>query len=115
MKAQRKDTCTQLFERYNAEGEAFLQRILTGGESWVHHFDPECKAQSMEYGHNTSPSPRKFKKYLRGHHYDNDEEVIADVRRWCRGQSSEFFADGVRQLVKRWGLCVDSDSDYVGK
>ena len=29
MKAQRKDMCTQLLERYNAEGEAFLQRIVT--------------------------------------------------------------------------------------
>ncbi|GFO22356.1 transposase [Plakobranchus ocellatus] len=48
-------------------------------------------------------------KYLKGHQYDNDEEVIVDVRRWCRGQSSEFFADGVRQLVKRWRLSVDRD------
>ncbi|GFO12124.1 histone-lysine N-methyltransferase SETMAR [Plakobranchus ocellatus] len=205
--------CIQLLERYNAEGEAFLKRILTGDESWVHHYDPECKAQSMEYRHKTSPSPRKFKvvasarkvlfivfwdmegvvhmefleqgqtvnseryistlrtlklrlrrvrrdkdsilqhdnarpntsrqtqdalrqlelttlphlanssdlapsdyylfpqlkKYLKGHHYDNDEEVIEDVRKWCRGQSSEFFADGVCQLVKRWRLCVDRD------
>ncbi|GFO44351.1 RING finger protein 10-like [Plakobranchus ocellatus] len=61
MKAQRKDMCTPLFEHYNAEGEAFLQRILTGDESWVHHYDPECKAQSMAYRHKTSPSPRKFK------------------------------------------------------
>ncbi|GFR95951.1 histone-lysine N-methyltransferase SETMAR [Elysia marginata] len=42
----------------------------------------------------------QLKKYLRGHHCDNDEEVIADVHRWCRGQSSGFFANGVRQLVK---------------
>ncbi|GFO08206.1 hypothetical protein PoB_003471100 [Plakobranchus ocellatus] len=139
MKAQRKDMCTQLLERYNAEGEAFLQRILTGDESWVHHYDPECKAQSMEYRHKTSPSPRNFrrrrvrrdkdsilqhdnarphtsrqtqgalrqlelttlphpayspnlapsdyylfpqlKKYLRSHQYDEDKEVIADIRR----------------------------------
>ncbi|GFO18383.1 transposase [Plakobranchus ocellatus] len=57
----------------------------------------------------------QLKKYLKSHHYDNDEEVIADVRRWCRGQSSESFTDGVRQLVKRWRLCVDRDGDYVEK
>ncbi|GFN74186.1 hypothetical protein PoB_000069200 [Plakobranchus ocellatus] len=51
----------------------------------------------------------QLKKYLKGHHYDNDEEVIADVRRWYHGQLSEFFADGVRQLVKRWRLCVDRE------
>ncbi|GFR79138.1 transposase [Elysia marginata] len=61
MKAQRKDTCTQLFERYNAERVAFLQRIMTGDESWVHHYDSGCKAQSIEYRHKTSPSPRKLK------------------------------------------------------
>ncbi|GFO22893.1 histone-lysine N-methyltransferase SETMAR-like protein [Plakobranchus ocellatus] len=61
MKAQRKDMCTQLLERYNAKGEAFMQRILTENESWVHHYDPECKAQLMEYRHKTSPNPRKFK------------------------------------------------------
>ncbi|GFN90358.1 histone-lysine N-methyltransferase SETMAR [Plakobranchus ocellatus] len=62
MKAQRKDMCTQLLERYNGEGEAFVQGILTRDESWVHHYDPECKAQlMMEYRHKTSPSPRKFK------------------------------------------------------
>ncbi|GFR96344.1 histone-lysine N-methyltransferase SETMAR [Elysia marginata] len=52
--------CTQVFERYNAEGEAFLQRILTEDESEVHHYDPECKASSVGYRHKTSPSPRKF-------------------------------------------------------
>ncbi|GFR63147.1 histone-lysine N-methyltransferase SETMAR [Elysia marginata] len=62
MKAHRKDMCrpTQLLERYKT-GEAFLQRILTGHESWIHDYDPECKAQSMEYRHKTCPSPRKFK------------------------------------------------------
>ncbi|GFN94946.1 histone-lysine N-methyltransferase SETMAR [Plakobranchus ocellatus] len=61
IKAQRKDMYTQLLDRYNAEGKAFLQHILTGDESWVHHYDPECKVQSMEYRHKTSPSSRKFK------------------------------------------------------
>ncbi|GFN80311.1 histone-lysine N-methyltransferase SETMAR [Plakobranchus ocellatus] len=57
----------------------------------------------------------QLKKYLKGHHYDNDEEAIADVRRRCRGQSSEFFADGVRQSLKRWRLCVDRDGDFAEK
>ncbi|GFO38357.1 histone-lysine N-methyltransferase SETMAR [Plakobranchus ocellatus] len=61
MKTQRNDMCTQLLERYKTEREAFLQRILTGNKSWVHLYDPECKAQLMEYRHKTSPSPRKFK------------------------------------------------------
>ncbi|GFO38356.1 histone-lysine N-methyltransferase SETMAR [Plakobranchus ocellatus] len=55
----------------------------------------------------------QLNEYLKGHHYDNDEEVIAEVRRWCCGHSSEFFHDGVCQLVKCWRLCVDRDGDYI--
>ncbi|GFR72797.1 histone-lysine N-methyltransferase SETMAR [Elysia marginata] len=61
MKMQRKTTCTELLKHYEEEGEEFIQRILTRGESWVHHYDPESKRQSMEYKHKSSPSPRKFK------------------------------------------------------
>ncbi|GFO11571.1 histone-lysine N-methyltransferase SETMAR [Plakobranchus ocellatus] len=59
MKVQRKNMCTQFL--MNAEGEAFLQRILTGDKSWVHNYDPKCKAQLMEFRHKTSPGPKKFK------------------------------------------------------
>ena len=61
MKTQRNGMCIHLLKRYNKKGGAFLERVVTGDESWVHHFDPESKVQSMEYRHKTSPSPRKFK------------------------------------------------------
>ena len=57
----------------------------------------------------------RLKKHLKGNHYDSDEEVVAAVRQWCRKQSPEFFADGIRQLVRSWQLCVDRDGDYVEK
>ena len=63
MKTQRKEMCIHLLKRYNKEGEAFLERVVTEDESWVHHFDPESKVQSMEYRHKRSPSPRKFKVF----------------------------------------------------
>ncbi|GFO00853.1 histone-lysine N-methyltransferase SETMAR [Plakobranchus ocellatus] len=40
VKAQKKDICTQLLEHYNAQGEAFLQRTLTGDKSWVYPYNP---------------------------------------------------------------------------
>ena len=45
---QRKAICSELLERYDAEGEAFLSRIVTGDETWAHHYEPETKRQSME-------------------------------------------------------------------
>ena len=49
----------------------------------------------------------QLKRHLKGNHYDSDEEVVAAVGQWCREQSPEFFAGGIRQLVRRWQLCVD--------
>jgi len=39
----------------------FVKHIVTGDETWKHHYDPESKQQSMQWKHASSPSPRKFK------------------------------------------------------
>lgn len=48
-------------QRYNDEGEAMLDRIVTGDETWVHHYQPESKQASMQWKHKDSPTPTKFK------------------------------------------------------
>ena len=35
--------------------------IMTKDETWVHHFDPEAKKQSMQWKHPSSSPPKKFK------------------------------------------------------
>ena len=40
-------------------------------------------------------------------------EIITTA--FANQQSPEFFADGIRQLVRRYQLCVDRDGDYVEK
>ncbi|GFO22894.1 histone-lysine N-methyltransferase SETMAR [Plakobranchus ocellatus] len=73
----------------------------------------------------------QFKKYLKGHHYDNDEEVIADVRRWLTAcanylygvesvdlQESKAFLeqdrDGDEALGKKVLLEKSPDSNHDG-
>ena len=51
----------ELLERFTHDGERFLRSIITSDESWVHHYDPESKMQSMQYRHKNSPSPKNFK------------------------------------------------------
>jgi len=57
MKEIRGDACQELLRRYEVDGEAFLQRIVTGDETWVHFSEPERKRQSMEWHHTSSPKP----------------------------------------------------------
>ena len=37
------EVCAELVLHYQCEGDQFLPNILTGDESWVHHYDPESK------------------------------------------------------------------------
>jgi hypothetical protein len=53
-KHMRLDICQQHLDRY-----AFLDRMITGDETWSHHCEPESKWQSMEWKHRQSPSKKK--------------------------------------------------------
>jgi hypothetical protein len=46
---------------WQAEGDNFLSTIVTGFETWFHHFEPETKRQSIEWHHTTTPQKKKFK------------------------------------------------------
>jgi hypothetical protein len=51
----------QHFLRYAVDGEGMLNKIVTGDESWVHHYQPESKRSSMQWKHPSSSSTQKFK------------------------------------------------------
>ena len=53
--------CQELLKQYEAEGDSFLDRIITGDDTWCHHSEPESKWQSMEWQHVNSPSKKKYK------------------------------------------------------
>ena len=48
-------------QRYKTEGEVMLERIVTGDETWVHHYQPETTQASRQWKHKESPTPTKFK------------------------------------------------------
>ena len=54
-------TSLDSLQRYDMEGEAMLERIVTGDETWVHYYQPESKQASMQWKHLESPTPTKFK------------------------------------------------------
>jgi histone-lysine N-methyltransferase SETMAR len=40
-----------------------LERIVTGDETWTHHYEPESKHQSMDWKHRHSHTTKKFKMH----------------------------------------------------
>ncbi|GFW87640.1 histone-lysine N-methyltransferase SETMAR [Trichonephila clavipes] len=47
-KLKRMACALDFLDRYHKEGDKFLERIVTGDETWVSHITPESKRQSME-------------------------------------------------------------------
>jgi hypothetical protein len=39
----------------------FFERIVTADETWVHHYEPESKAQNVAWKRSTSSAAKKFK------------------------------------------------------
>ena len=66
------------------EGEDFLKKIITSDETWVHHYDPENKRQSVEYSHKEPLQPKKFKtqtsagKVMLTDFWNSERVVLAD-------------------------------------
>jgi len=54
-KRKRLDVCSRHLARYREEGDNFQQQIVTGDETWIHHYEPESKRQSMQWKHPSSP------------------------------------------------------------
>jgi len=44
----RMQTSNRNLELYRTDPDKFLRRYVTMDETWVHHFDPETKQQSMQ-------------------------------------------------------------------
>jgi len=99
MKEHRETVAQELLNRYRLEGDDFIKNIVTGDESWVHHYDPENKRQSMEYRHPGSPSVKKFKTV------PSAKKVMLTIFWYARGLLHTEF------LTK--GLTVNSDRYYA--
>ena len=57
-KANRLEICQDLLGRLEIEPN-FLDKVITGDESYVFDYDPETKRQSEEWHTKSSPHPKK--------------------------------------------------------
>ena len=60
-KSQRGQSSEQLLEFFRHDPNDFLSRLVTMDETWLYHYDPETKQQSMEWWHSGSPRPKIFR------------------------------------------------------
>ena len=58
-KRQRCQSSEQLLQFFRRDTNDFLSRLVTMDETWLYHYDPETKQQSLECQHSGSPRPKK--------------------------------------------------------
>ena len=51
---------TAAFGIFRRNPSDFLSQLVTMDETWLYHYDPETKQQSLDWWHSSSPRPKKI-------------------------------------------------------
>jgi histone-lysine N-methyltransferase SETMAR len=60
LKERRVDACQELLKLFEAEGDGFLERIVTGDETWIHYHQPQTKKTNKEKRKNKKQKKKNF-------------------------------------------------------
>ena len=101
---QRVESSQELLEVYNANPEDFHTRLITGDETWLHHWDPDTKKESMQWKHPGSPQPKKFRtqpsasKVMAMVFWDSKGIILIDYKPAGTSITGEYYANVIKQL-----------------
>jgi histone-lysine N-methyltransferase SETMAR len=56
-----------------------------------------------------------LKDAIRGKKFEDDEEVITEVKRWLRQRPAQWYREGTQALASPWRKAKDLEGDYVEK
>ena len=101
---QRVESSQELLEVYNANPEDFHTRLVTGDETWLHHWDPDTKKESMQWKHPGSPPPKKFRtqpsasKVMATVFWDSKGIILIEYKPAGTSITGEYYANVIKQL-----------------
>ena len=58
-KERRVEIAEDFIRKFERQGDAFLNNIITVDDTWVYYYEPESKTQSSIWKHPSSPPPKK--------------------------------------------------------
>ena len=103
-KRQQCQSSEKIFEFFQHDPNYLLLRLVTMGETWLYHYDPETKQQSMEWRHNGSPHPKKFQvqksggKVLVSIFWDEDGILLIDYLPKGKTINAEYYSTLLVQM-----------------
>jgi len=98
-KADRAETSASLLTLFHENPDYFISRFVTVDKTWLHHFDPESKAQSMAWKHVISLAPRKFCviasdcKVMATIFWDSERILLIDYLQHSRTITGTYYTD----------------------
>ena len=129
MKQSRVTISGAMLTRYNTNPDDFHFRVVTCDETWLYHYDPESKQESMEWKHATSPKTKKFKatrstkKVMSTIFWDSKGVIHIDYLPHGTTMNGKYYANllkQVRQSIKekrrgkiRRGIMLHQDNAPV--
>jgi hypothetical protein len=99
------DICFHHLAHYH-KGDNLLQWIVTGDETWVHHYQPETKWKSMQWKRLTSPVAKKFKtkpsagKLMSTIFWNSQGPILEDYLEHGTTVTSATYCDMLRRGLK---------------
>lgn len=105
-KKMRVQTSKAILDMYKEDPENFLDNIITGDETWLHHWDPESKQESMQWIKRGEPPPKKFKtqpsagKVLATIFWDAEGILMIDYMPPKTTITGIYYAEVLRKLKK---------------
>ena len=101
---QRVESSRELLEVYNANPEDFHTRLVTGDETWLHHWDPDTKKESMQWKRPGSSTPKEFRTQLSASKvmatvfWDSKGIILIDYKPAGTSITGEYYANVIKQL-----------------
>ncbi|XP_048483622.1 histone-lysine N-methyltransferase SETMAR-like [Plutella xylostella] len=101
---QRVDASKHFLELCGEEPAAVLDRIVTGDETWVHHYEPESKQESMQWHKKGTPPPKKFKvsesvgKIMATVFWDTEGILLIDYKEKGVNITGTYYASLLQKL-----------------
>lgn len=100
----RVETCEQFLALCGDEPDLIINRLVTGDETWVHHYDPESKQESMQWHVKGSSHPKKFKvtpsagKIMATIFWDSQGILLIDYMNKGNTVTGEYYANLMHRL-----------------
>ncbi|CAK9817756.1 Histone-lysine N-methyltransferase SETMAR [Anthophora plagiata] len=103
-KQQRVEASKHFLDLCDEDPTHILEQILTGDETWVHHFEPESKQESMQWHKKGTLPPKKFKvsesvgKLMATIFWDFEGILLVDYKEKGVAITGEYYSELLEQL-----------------